>query len=86
MFRVSLSGVVCSADHELLLLFIEFCYKLLTSWGEHLCFTITEKGHMIVPDLYYRIYSYTKTYGKNKVFQLKWHEHLNQHCLVVDFR
>ena len=31
----------------------------------HLCFTITEKGHMIVPDWHYRILSYTKTYGKN---------------------
>ena len=24
--------------------------------------------------------------GKNKVFQLKWHENLIQYCLVVDFR
>ena len=52
----------------------------------HLCFTITEKGHLIVPDWYYRILGYTKTYGKNKVFQFKLHENLIQYCLVVDFR
>ena len=52
----------------------------------HLCFTITEKGHMIVPDRYYRILSYTKTYGKNKFFQLKCHENLIQCYLIVDFR
>ena len=42
----------------------------------NLCFTSTEKGHMIVPDWYYRILSYTK-------IQLKWHENLIQYCLVV---
>ena len=36
----------------------------------HLCLNITEKGHMIVPDWYNKILSYTKTYGKNKFFQL----------------
>ena len=60
-------------------------YHLCSLLG-HLCFTITEKEHMIVPDWYNRILSYTKTYSKNKVFQLKWHENLIQYCLVVDLK
>ena len=35
----------------------------------HLCFTITKKGHMIVPDWYNIILSYTKTKGKNKILE-----------------
>ena len=29
----------------------------------HLCFNITEKGHMIVPDWYNMILVYTRKYG-----------------------
>ena len=39
------------------------------SIAAHLCFNITEKGYMIVPDLYNMIFEYTRKYGKNNVFQ-----------------
>ena len=35
----------------------------------HLCFNITEKGKMIVPDGYNRTLDYTRKYSKNYVFQ-----------------
>ena len=35
----------------------------------HLCFNITEKGQVIVPDRYNRILHYTRKYGENYVFQ-----------------
>ena len=35
----------------------------------HLCFNITGKGHMIVPDGYSRILNYTRKYCKNSVFK-----------------
>ena len=53
---------------------------------DHLCFNITEKGHMIVLDWYNRILDYTRKYCKNSVFQCKWQENQIQYCLVVDFK
>ena len=41
------------------------------NYDRHLCFNITEKGHMIVPDWYNRILDYTRKYCKNSVFQWK---------------
>ena len=38
---------------------------------DHLCFNITEIGHMIVPDWYNMILDYTRKYSKNSVFQWK---------------
>ena len=38
---------------------------------QHLCFDITEKGQMLVPDWYNRIWDYTKKYRDNSVFQWK---------------
>ena len=43
----------------------------LTTGSSHLCFNITEKGQMIVPDWYNRILDYTRKHGKNNVFQQK---------------
>ena len=37
----------------------------------HLCFNITEKGHMIVQDWYNRILNYARKYCKNSVFSKK---------------
>ena len=48
----------------------------------HLCFDITKKRHMIVPDGYKRILDYTRKYCKNCYFK----ENLIQYCLDVDFR
>ena len=39
--------------------------------GPHLCFNITEKGQMIVPDKYNTFLDYTRKYCKNSVFQWK---------------
>ena len=41
------------------------------SQATHLCFNITEKGHMIVPDWYNRILDYTRKYCKNSAFFLQ---------------
>ena len=38
---------------------------------QHLCFNITQKGQMIVPDLYNRILDYTSKYCKNCIFKWK---------------
>ena len=51
-----------------------YCYHLdllIIFLNTHLCFAITEKGHMIVPDWYNRILDYTRKYCKNIVFQWK---------------
>ena len=44
---------------------ISVYYTLDVRTSVHLCFNITEKGQMIVPDLYNMILEYTITYGKN---------------------
>ena len=35
----------------------------------HLCFNVTEKGQMIVPDWYNRFLEYSRKYGKNNVYK-----------------
>ena len=43
--------------------------SVLKMFSQHLCFEITEKWQMIVPDLYNRILDYKRKYGKSNVFQ-----------------
>ena len=56
-----------------------------SSYHIHLCFYITVKLQMLVPDWYKRILDYTRKYDKKKCLKWKLHDTLIQYCLVVDF-
>ena len=64
---------------------LEKALKEIFNSTKHLCFNITEKGQMIVPDLYNTILEYPRKYGKKQFFQWTFHENPIKYGLVLDF-